>query len=83
MYTAGTTLLTEAYTPAEKGRTQGLNDFIMFSILAISSFASGAMVSTAGWEMMNRAALPALAFIAAIVVRYARRRGAPRASPAA
>ncbi|HEY5861736.1 MAG TPA: MFS transporter, partial [Casimicrobiaceae bacterium] len=31
MYTGGTTLLTESYRPAEKARTQGANDAIMFT----------------------------------------------------
>ena len=65
MYTGGTTLLTEAYAPAEKARTQGANDFIVFSTMAVSSFSSGALVSAAGWEVMNGAALPFLALVAA------------------
>jgi MFS family permease len=68
MYVGGTTLLTEAYKPAEKARTQGANDFIVFATMGISSVASGAMVSTAGWEAMNRAVLPFLAVIAASVL---------------
>ena len=65
MYTGGTTLLTETYTPAEKARTQGVNDFIVFSTMGLSSFASGALVTGSGWQTMNRAALPVLALIAA------------------
>jgi len=74
MYTGGTTLLTECYSPAEKARTQGANDFIVFTVMGISSLASGAMVSTVGWEMMNRAALPFLAVIAGAVFWLASRR---------
>ena len=74
MYTGGTTLLTEAYAPAEKARTQGANDFIVFATMGVSSFASGAMVSTAGWEAMNCAMLPVLAAIAVAVLWYAWRR---------
>jgi MFS family permease len=74
MYTGGTTLLTECYTPAEKARTQGANDFIVFTIMLISSLASGAMVSSVGWEWMNRATLPFLAAIAASVAWLAWRR---------
>jgi hypothetical protein len=65
MYTGGTTLLTETYEPNEKARTQGLNDFIVFATMGVSSLASGALVTTTGWETMNRAALPILAVIAA------------------
>ena len=74
MYVGGTTLLTEAYAPAEKARTQGANDFIVFATMGVSSLASGAMVSTAGWEAMNRAVLPFLAVIAASVLWLASRR---------
>ena len=79
MYTGGTTLLTECYSPAEKARTQGANDFIVFAIMGVSSLASGAMVSSAGWEAMNRAVLPFLAAIAVAVLWLALRR---RARPA-
>jgi MFS family permease len=64
MYTGGTTLLTETYTPSEKARTQGLNDFLVFATMGLSSFASGALLTTTGWETMNRAALPVLAVVA-------------------
>ncbi|MEP7182196.1 MAG: MFS transporter [Betaproteobacteria bacterium] len=63
MYTGGTTLLIESYRPAEKAKTQGANDFIVFSTMGISSFSSGALVSMAGWERMNAAALPVLAVV--------------------
>ena len=75
MYTGGTTLLTEVYAPAEKARTQGANDFIVFSIMGLSSLSSGALVSAAGWEAMNWGVLPFLALIAIAVVRFRRRRG--------
>jgi predicted MFS family arabinose efflux permease len=64
MYTGGTTLLTLTYTPGEKARTQGLNDLLVFATMGVSSLASGALVTTSGWETMNRAALPFLAIIA-------------------
>jgi len=67
MYVGGTTLLTESYRPAEKAKTQGANDFIVFSIMGISSFSSGALVSSAGWERMNAGALPILALVALAV----------------
>ena len=78
MYTGGTTLLTESYAPAEKARVQGANDFIVCATMGVSSLASGAMVSTAGWEAMNRAMLPVLATIAAVVLWFAWHRRAVR-----
>ena len=74
LYTGGTTLLTEAYTPVEKARTQGLNDLIVFTTMALSSLSSGALVSTTGWETMNAAALPIIALIAAAALWLSRQR---------
>jgi MFS family permease len=65
MYIGGTTLLTETYTPAEKAKTQGLNDAIVFTVMVVSSFSSGALVSAAGWVRMNLGALPFLAIVGA------------------
>jgi predicted MFS family arabinose efflux permease len=81
MYTGGTTLLTESYRPAEKARTQGVNDAIMFTTMAVSSFSSGALGSSAGWEAMNYTALPILALVAAAVIWYARMPKAADAQP--
>jgi MFS family permease len=67
MYVGGTTLLTESYRPAEKAKTQGANDLIVFSIMGVSSFSSGALVSAAGWEAMNAGALPVLVVVALAV----------------
>jgi MFS family permease len=82
MYTGGTTLLTETYTPAEKAKPQGLNDFIVFAVMGISSFASGALIDVAGWERMNALALPFIAVVALAAAWLAvlRRRGAATAA---
>jgi len=82
LYTGGTTLLTEAYRPTERAKTQGINDLIVFTTMAVSSLASGAMVSTAGWEAMNRAVYPLLVLIAASMawLAWSRRRQATPAS---
>jgi MFS family permease len=68
MYTGGTTLLIDAYTPAEKAKTQGMNDVIVFTVMSISSFSSGALISAAGWDWMNLGALPLLAIVASAVL---------------
>jgi len=82
MYTGGTTLLTETYEPNEKARTQGLNDFIVFATMGVSSVASGALVTTTGWQTMNRAALPILAVIAVAVLWLMWMRRGPPVAPA-
>jgi MFS family permease len=57
LFTGGTTLLTETYRPEEKTRAQGAMDFCVFATMALSSFASGALVTTRGWEWLNLGSL--------------------------
>jgi MFS family permease len=58
LYIGGTTLLTETYTPSERAKTQGVNDFIVYTTQALTSLASGWMLSHGGWSMVNYLALP-------------------------
>jgi MFS family permease len=58
LYIGGTTLITEVCAPAERARTQGANDLIIFIVMATSSFASGMLLETNGWQMLNYLALP-------------------------
>ena len=67
MYTGATSLLTEAYAPGEKAKAQGANDFVIFTTMGVSAFASGALLSSAGWEWMNIGAIPVLAIAAGAV----------------
>jgi len=49
LYTgACTTLLTRCYRPEEKNKAQGAMDTCVFATMAVSSFASGALVTTQG-----------------------------------
>ncbi len=64
LFIGGTTLLTEAYTPEEKAKTQGLNDLLMFLTMSASSFGSGALVTSAGWTVLNQIAAPIVALCA-------------------
>jgi MFS family permease len=63
LYIGGTTLLTETYRPEEKAKAQGANDFLIFAMMAISSFSSGLIVTGAGWEAVNLSALPMVAVV--------------------
>jgi predicted MFS family arabinose efflux permease len=76
MYVGGTTLLTEAYRPAEKAKTQGAGEILIFCTTATSSFSSGVLVSASGWNTLNYVALPFLALAACAVLWLGRRRAA-------
>ena len=58
MFVGATTLLTECHTPAERAKVQGINDAAIFLTMVLSSFASGALFTLRGWQIMNIAAVP-------------------------
>jgi MFS family permease len=74
MFVGGTTLLTEAYRPAEKAKAQGLNEILVFCTTAAGSFASGVLVNAAGWNILNVVALPFVLVAGAAVLWLALRR---------
>ncbi|HEX8962522.1 MAG TPA: MFS transporter, partial [Rhodocyclaceae bacterium] len=78
MFIGGTTLLTETYSPEEKAKAQGTNDFIVFAVQGITSLSSGILISRQGWETLNLFALPVVAFVAAATLAYAWRASARR-----
>ncbi len=65
-FIGATTLLTAAQRPEERGRLQGLNDFVVFGGVTLASLSSGGLMNCAGgtvqtgWQMVNLAMLPFL-----------------------
>lgn len=76
LYIGGSTLLTEAYQPEEKNKTQGAMDFCVFTSVAISSFASGVLITTQGWTWINLGSLAPLAVVALALWWMTRHRAA-------
>jgi MFS family permease len=74
LFVGGTTLLTETYRPEEKAKAQGTNDFVVFGVQGLTSLSSGALITHQGWEVLNQAALPALAVTLVLVGVYRWRR---------
>ena len=64
LFTGATTLLTTTYRPQEKNRAQGAMDTCVFATMAVTSFASGALVTTQGWQLLNLGSLAPLALVA-------------------
>jgi len=60
LFIGGTSLLTDAYLPAEKAKAQATNDFIMFSTVAAASLFAGFLQHHFGWQMVNLGVLPAI-----------------------
>jgi MFS family permease len=53
LFTGSTTLAMRAWRPEEKDRAQAAINFFVFATMAITSFASGALVTTGGWTWLN------------------------------
>ena len=68
LFTGSTTLSLQTYTPAEKDRAQGALNFFVFAVTAISSFASGVLVTTQGWQLLNAGSLVPVALTGAAIV---------------
>lgn len=64
LFTGATTLLTSTYRPEERMRAQGAMDFCVFTTMAFTAFASGALVTTRGWFLLNLGSLVPLALVA-------------------
>ena len=60
LFIGGTTLLTDAYHPAEKAKAQATNDFVVFSTVASASLFAGYLQHHFGWQMVNMGVLPAI-----------------------
>lgn len=58
MFIGGTSLLTETYSPGESAKSQALNDFVVFTAAACSSFGAGALLYLLGWQLVNYAVVP-------------------------
>lgn len=60
LFIGGTTLLTEAYRPAERAKTQAAHDFLMFGAVSLASFSAGGLLNAWGWQSVNLTVLPFL-----------------------
>ena len=57
-FIGATQLVSLTYRPQEKGKVQGMNDFLVFTTAAIASLFAGQTVETIGWIWVNLISLP-------------------------
>ncbi len=57
LFTASTTLSLNTYRPSEKDRAQAAINLAVFSTMVLTSFGSGALVTTQGWSLLNLGSL--------------------------
>ena len=83
LFTGSTTLAMQAWTPAEKDRGQAAINFFVFATMAVTSFASGALVTTQGWMWLNIGSIFPVALTgAALVWMVLKQRDAQKNAPA-
>lgn len=70
-YTAATSLMTTAYTPSERAKTQGMMNQIIYTVVAIGSLSSGALIHFFGWNTVNVGAMPLLVAAAGVTIWFA------------
>jgi len=78
LFIGATTLLTETYHSEEQFKIQALNDFMVFTMVAVASLSAGAFQYQLGWSAVNVGALPLLGIIlvsVVIVMRKSERQG--------
>jgi MFS family permease len=80
LYVGGSSLLAQTHRPEEKNRAQGAMDFCVFTTMALSSFASGALITTQGWTWLNLGSVLPIATIGLALLWLARSRHAPQGS---
>jgi MFS family permease len=74
LFTGSTTLSLTAYTAEERDRAQGALNFCVFATLALTSFASGVLVTTQGWQLLNLGSLVPVALTGAALLWLAHTR---------
>jgi MFS family permease len=72
LYIGGTTLFTETYRPEERTTAQAAMDTTVLGTMAVTSFSSGALVTTGGWSWMNLGSLVPLAAMVLALLWLAR-----------
>ena len=74
LFVGATTLVTTCYRPNERGKAQALNDLLVFSTTATSSFMAGFLQDRWGWQPLNwfSVLLIMSAAVAVIWLRYQR-----------
>ncbi|MGV3569410.1 MAG: MFS transporter [Ramlibacter sp.] len=77
LFTGSTTLALTAYGPEERDRAQGVLNFFVFAVMAVSSLASGVLVTTQGWTWLNLGSLLPVAVVGGALLWLALRNGRP------
>ena len=68
LFVGGSTLLSSTHTEEERGKVQGVNDLLIFSLVALGSLLSGTLLHLLGWEQLNFTMLPFIIIVGLLAI---------------
>src|SRR5205085_8959583 len=57
-FVGASALVLETHLPQERNKVQAFNDFLVFGMMAVGSFASGQLLANYGWSAVNMVVFP-------------------------
>ncbi|SDU34012.1 MFS transporter [Halopseudomonas salegens] len=70
LFIGGSSLLTQCHNESERGKVQGINDLLIFSLVTLASLLAGTLLHSLGWIGLNLAMLPAIGVVLALLLVY-------------
>jgi len=70
MFISATQMVSTTYKSSEKAKTQATNEFLVFSMVTLSSLSAGWLESSFGWQTLNLISLAPLSVIFISLVYY-------------
>lgn len=74
-FLGATTMVTNYYHPAERSKVQAVNDFAVFTTVALSSLSSGTLLSLFGWNAVALSLFPIVALVLVLLTWSSRVHG--------
>ncbi|WP_342642405.1 MFS transporter [Rhodoligotrophos ferricapiens] len=62
-FVGATTMVTDCYQTSERSKVQAVNDFAVFTTVALSSLSSGQLLSLFGWEAVTLSLFPMVGLV--------------------
>ena len=69
LFISGTSLLILSYEPHEKFKSQGLNDFIVFTTQATGALSAGFLLNLFNWQTINLICIPTLVLVSLVIYK--------------
>jgi MFS family permease len=77
LFVGATTLLTTTYRPAERGKAQAFNDFMVFGTTTTASLLASIVLELKGWETLNYFAFGLICVALLVIGLFRLRNAAP------